>query len=467
MQECIPINGELPKSESVQPDLGLAPVLIGTIILIACKLNGSLLVSALGFLALFGIAVTNPVAGLAMSITTGAIPDHFMLGGLEFLGSLSRMFVLVSGLSFFVRGRYSAAAGDPASDFFSPMLLPALFCCWSALTAFWAEDSMASVMVLQTLAINLFLFFLILVLDGGEKDRLTRMVVFSGVILVAYCLYQGRAHASPDVIYGDRMSLDDLTNPNKLGLGIVQLLPFCLLGLQSGDKWLSRLYYIIGVVFAFVIVLKTVSRTSLVAGMTIVAISFLPRFSAFGSTRKASLKASFTILPCILLSLGGVLIAEPTILEQIVIRITFDAVLQDSGGDRFILWQTMLSKVIPYNFLTGIGIGGLNEIRALKNLGALTVNASHNMYVSLLVQVGLIGASIFLIMLLRAILLALTRYRFDVMMRPYMLCIVASCILGFGESVFTTKILWAASAFCLSGTLKMDNCNEEIRSPVR
>ena len=101
----------------------------------------------------------------------------------------------------------------------------------------------------------------------------------------------------------------------------------------------------------------------------------------------------------------------------------------------------MLKNVIPKHFWLGIGLGGGNTVYAMS---AYTTRALgvHNLYITVLAQIGFIGSLFFYIFWLKCLTLAIKYMRQVRYLEVPFFMILAAFVNGIGEEVFSERFLW-------------------------
>src|SRR5699024_5371435 len=92
----------------------------------------------------------------------------------------------------------------------------------------------------------------------------------------------------------------------------------------------------------------------------------------------------------------------------------------------------------------GVGLGVDNTIVALSGYGLSNNVGIHNMYITLLIQTGIVGAVVFLIIIFSHTVKAIRYIRFTNTMFLPALMLMAALINGIGEEVYAERFIWMA-----------------------
>jgi O-antigen ligase len=189
-------------------------------------------------------------------------------------------------------------------------------------------------------------------------------------------------------------------NPNTLAAFILCCLPFSVRGLIESKNILLVFLYIITVVISLFSVLTTGSRTGLILFVPVFFISYI-YISLQRNTEGYS--ASLNYLK---IGMGGVLVTfiyylYPVDFDMQLIENTFERYNEKGTEEdiRFELWKCTIEKALPFH-PGGMGLGYeqfaqfvANECNFKESLGN-----PHNIFLEVLVNLGIIGGGVFMIM---------------------------------------------------------------------
>lgn len=271
------------------------------------------------------------------------------------------------------------------------LLLMVLFVTWSSATYFWSINQQASMVRISTYSQLLVAAFLISQFCSSRK-RLRWMIqayilgacVSSVDILINYYLQRGTAD--------ERYSATGL-NANDVGLIIALSLPFSYqLAVETPGirSWLYRLH----VVVAITAILLTASRSAMVASL--VALGIVPTTGLLRRSRRAFVATLVTgaIASC------AVWFVVPQASWQRLGTTTAE-MTEGTLDSRTTVWAAGL-KVFPLHPFLGVGSGAYEDsvtpIIGYPDSGQHFV--AHNTYLSILVECGLVGLLIVVLLVL-------------------------------------------------------------------
>ena len=274
----------------------------------------------------------------------------------------------------------------------SAALWPSLIVFWGLMSALWAINTEKAVFRVPVIALFLVLYLAAACVSVSEKEleQMGWLAMLGGCLAAAISLYQfyhGISYASSHpnlgmeyvhelsgrgtLVVGDRQ-----TNPNDLAATLI--LPLSLtLGFLSSARKSVRYFFIMGVgaVIAAAIY-KTGSRGGLL-GAAVVLLVFLWRSPA---NRR-------TMMP--LAVVGTILLVAPQTFFS-----RFSSALADRGSGRLDIWQVGLWAIGRYTFI-GAGLDCFPDVYNRYAYAAAHFEgynrASHNIYLGMTVELGVIG----------------------------------------------------------------------------
>jgi hypothetical protein len=426
----------------------VASLLLALCSIASANLSGFVALSAMGGMLLIGII--NPAAGLAAGVCLDAFPDHFINYSFAFIGSFSRLLIVCTLIGFFFRRgiRYNKVRLKQLS-------LPLFFFVLCIISVTYAPNFLATVISLLMMGLNLLLFFMVINLNQAGKEECFRHWLSFCLVVTFYVCFRtfffGVPFKDTVMLFGPtRLSLDIHTNPNQLGIGLGQLFPFLLyLVLKKKEPLLMKAASFVTIFFIIAVLFIIQSRNSIIC---------------------CSLTAGFGSL--LFLKMNGRLISGKTIVYLTFITAISAAIVATAGAKLFNLqwmdrfqtaeFQTRISilknswsNIVMENLIFGVGLGGHNEMAAMDDNainsqpGAI-VKPSHNLILSLWAQLGLLGLFTFVSLIVQSLLAGMLSFRYASNAYPFVMGLIASVLLGIGETLFFTKIFWFCMAFCLS-----------------
>jgi putative inorganic carbon (hco3(-)) transporter len=239
------------------------------------------------------------------------------------------------------------------------------------------------------------LFFLAFVtlVDSLKKLKTLLFVICLSVFLYSFFgLITGSFSGGRFFIYGG------ILDPNDIAYVLISMFPLCLIFIYFDERWFKKLFSIITVLLAITLVLLTGSRGGFLALGTVFLVMFLTKISGLGKTQKFLI---FLILA------GFYFLLEDKInLERYlsIFEIEEDYNISSESG-RLQVWEYSIQLILN-NPITGVGVecfpmavGYLREALGLIPRWQFT----HNSFLQVAVEVGLIGFIIFTIIILRTL----------------------------------------------------------------
>ncbi len=301
--------------------------------------------------------------------------------------------VMLTAVSFGLRlltGREKIYKVTAPSFFIIGFLLVAAF---SSLTSFNASRSVQSYAIYLIFAISYFL----IVNNIKTKNQWYNLVVafaIAGLIVGLYGIYQNFFISVTDTSWIDEDMFEDIRirvfstfdNPNVLGQYLVLSVPVVFSLMWSEKRVGAKIFYAFTVAAMCACMIFTWSRAAWVGIM--LAIGF---FMVMKDRRWASvLVVMLLIMPFVL----------P---ESIISRITSLGNMNDSStAYRFSVWMSSLRIAKDY-WISGIGLGAGAFERVYQKYalnGAGFALHSHNFYIQLVVEMGILGIILFMFIII-------------------------------------------------------------------
>ncbi|PEY78907.1 O-antigen ligase family protein [Bacillus cereus] len=263
-----------------------------------------------------------------------------------------------------------------------------IFFLWSTMTCFWAINPMYSVDMLKTLFVNMVVFCLISSIIQSEKDviEILKLIAYTVSIIAIYMLFSmdlslvGEKQIGVDI-------LGEKWNGNAIGLMMAFATIISLMLIKNIKGKLKKTAFVAIIILTTTIALLTGSRKALF-------------FIVFGSImfillmNKRRKFSSFFIIALILFVFYYLIMNVPTLYNVLGWRLEgLDALLTgkgevDSSSQLRVSYIEYGLSYFKENPIFGYGI---NNFRAILGYEIGRVTYSHNNYVELLVNVGLIG----------------------------------------------------------------------------
>lgn len=234
-------------------------------------------------------------------------------------------------------------------------------------------------------------------------------------------------------------TVSESLNPNQLAIAMAVLavieLFFCIKT--------RKLHHICTFVILFIILVLLKSRTSFFSTMFVCGLYFI-------SECKISRRLKTIILiTAILLSTTIIAIdifhnRESSVSSEAGKEMNMSSIIQSGGNGRFLTWAVAFTEIIPYNLISGIGVGVANY----EAWGY--VRDADNLYVDLVAEIGVPGFILFFLFYSSLIIeikkkVALFHSKnkvFEFIMMLMLLC-------GIGETLFDSSMLWVIIILCI------------------
>jgi O-antigen ligase len=325
--------------------------------------SGTLLTSiALGALWLF--AFTIP------------LENAFILPGVGTMGRLV-------GLVTFVVGVLAVLDSGKLRSLSATHLLMAAFVAWASITYFWSAAPETTIEVLQSYIQLLAVVWLIweLAPQPQQQARLMQAYLLGTVVFAVTTILQ-----NPDGSAFQRQVAFNI-NPNDAGLRLALSVPIALyLAATERNGWLAWLYRL-QIVVAGCGLFFTASRGALLAlGVALLMIPLTFRMW----TRRQRMTMGVAIA---FAAIAAITIVPSTAWQRMATAGT--EIQSGTMNDRTVIWRTGLEVFADHPFV-GVGAGGFGA--GLQRKMSFSW-AAHNTFLSVLVELGVIGFAIFLFLL--------------------------------------------------------------------
>lgn len=316
---------------------------------------------------------------------------------------------IISLAGYLVVGNKRVKVENEIFKYFLPFALFALF------TTLWAKDHFISLQ--KSVSYGLLLFSLpAIFLMAWKRNRaiVSDLIFFVSILLgIGLALYL----ISPNTVLLVERYRGLLGNPNGLGILLTASGPLFFLSMRSkAECRMNRTSQIIFLLVFVMSLLLSGSRTSLFAVMI---------FLAFYAMRNLPHALTFTLFLVISISYDAILSSLPQISIFFGLQEYLRVDTLDEGSGRFVAWNFAFDKIESVFFLGG-GYGYTELIFKkffweLSNLGHQ--GNAHNSYLTLWLDTGLIGLSLFVVGMVRTSLSALNNSRYAL---PIIYCMLFS-----------------------------------------
>lgn len=293
--------------------------------------------------------------------------------------------IMITGvilIGYFIQNKDSILIYIPGINLFL-----SLFLIWCAFSIIWTIHPVRSIIELLQLFSFVMVFGLIKSINEDELHRVARIVLITGTGISLFGILEY-------IFVAGRRIQSTFTNPNPLGIYLAMLL-LVVLGLSIHKRMKSL--FIIGSIIGVAFIL-TGSRASYLAFV------FSLPFIYIGRSKKqlsSDILYSFICIAFSLLLAAGITYITSLIQENLFARslfdsmTRFDSLVPTSITGRLEFWKVAI-RLIKYHPFQGFGLGSYFASYYLEYGGNQWYSRFvHNHYLQILVEVGIIGFSIF------------------------------------------------------------------------
>jgi len=399
--------------------------------------SGSRILALIGTVLAGVVTLINPNMGLPLYIITAFSGTFFQAAeGI----SASRLIGLTLILAYGIRLKRYVRKTDLIA-----LAMIGLMLVWSTFSLTYSLDFSGSVDGLSVLGLNLAVAAAtVLGRHADDKDAMKLIACSMASMLIFIFLFlvwkDKIMIGSTGISIGlERLTLSSQVNPNEFGRSVAQFSIFLFAYLLTGET--SRLEKIIlGATYILGLILVTGSGSrsgtlSLIACTVLVVLLGARRLRLSRKVVQSTFLLAVSLLTILL-----VIFAQSTLVNRFSLRYVIDT----QGARRFTLWRLYAREVIPYYFLFGTGIGGATEVVALGDVASIYQMPSHNMILSLIIELGIVGLFIFGGSFAITALHGYCVSRAQPIALPISAVFVLSLVMGIGEPMFFSKIFWVA-----------------------
>lgn len=310
-----------------------------------------------------------------------------------FIGSFYRTLTVVLVAIFLILTRGKIVIPKDNQKVFDAWIIYSIYCIF---TMFWSRNTNAAI----SSSMSTGLILLIVIIFATENLSYKNKVIIDycwiivGIICAFIFIFGERGEVGE---YGSRetlMILGTATDPNEFAAIFIITTSLSIYYIVNEKKKILRVVLLITVVMEIYAVLLSGSRGALMSVIFAILIAVLKNL-------RISLRGFVSLIMVFLI--GGYLIIKyviPMIPEDVLMRLTFEALLEDGGSGRSDLWIKAIDEVWNgsiFSMLFGYGQGGMVvSARFINNTSTM-----HNQLLQQLVNYGIIGLGLYLNLIFR------------------------------------------------------------------
>lgn len=401
------------------------------------------LIVGLGVLALL---LTNLTAGLMVFTVVAFLESLPSVSGAPSIAKIVGLFLVLGWAGAVAFSRSDGSSLDFAARFPALVWVLALFLTWVLVSLLWAEDVGVARQTFFRYALNLVLFPIVFaaIREPRHVSWLYTVFIAGGLLGGFVGLQTVQSSDIPD----ERLSGAGL-NPNELGalLAVAAVLATCLAVSRSSSAG-ARLIALAAALLSTLLVIMTESRGAML-GLT--AAVLVTPFAAGRGRRAAAVAVA---LAAALSVAVWVTTAAPAQTRERLTQPT------SSGSGRVDLWTVGL-RMVKDEPITGVGAGNfpVSSVHYLLQPGAIARDefivdhpkVTHNIYLQVLAELGVIGLALFLALIgtcLACVLRAARTFRrqgaatMELLSRGLFIALVALLVADFFSSALYSKQLY-------------------------
>ena len=401
------------------------------------------LIVGLGVLALL---LTNVTAGLMVFTVVAFLESLPSVSGAPSIAKIVGLFLVLGWAGTVAFSRSEGASLDFAARFPALVWILALFLTWVLLSLLWAEDVAVARQTFFRYALNLVLFPIVFtaIRETRHVSWLYAVFIAGGLVGGLVGLQTVQSSGIPD----ERLGGAGL-NPNELGalLAVAAVLATCLAANRASGAG-ARLIALAAALLSTLLVIMTESRGAML-GLT--AAVLVTPFAAGRGRRAAAVAVA---LAAALSVIVWVTTAAPAQTRERLTQPT------SSGSGRVDLWTVGL-RMAEDKPITGVGAGNfpISSVHYLLQPGAIARDefivdhpkVTHNIYLQVLSELGVIGLGLFLALIatcLGCVLRAARTFRrqgaatMELLSRGLFIALAALLVADFFSSALYSKQLY-------------------------
>jgi O-antigen ligase len=399
-------------------------VFLTVLVLINAEFNHIFISLIILVISLFGIK--RPEAVIPTFFLTSLSSDYFVaFPGIGF----TRIFSLILIAGFLLnRKRLS---------FRKEWLIRLVFIFSSTLVTFLFSNH-REVNSLLSMGLNMlvFIIFANYKFSTDEVIKIFKSILISVIIMTTFFGFQ--FVLNPDFLQNGRLTISEGVNENRFAMMLAQLSAYTLAFTVIAKKRLSKITVLLFSILSMYFILLSGSRSAFIGIVLAAIISFV----ILGIRNRKQRRAIYIFA---LLVICGYLGFEYLVSSNplLAYRFNLEQIISSGGTRRWPRVVTELKYVIPNNLFFGVGLNAINEYIATSKYMS-DPGSSHNIIVSMLAQVGIVGFVAYMSFYYKVIMKLIKAIRFNIInIIPFML-ILTAIFNGIGEVMYSERLFWNA-----------------------
>jgi O-antigen ligase/Mrp family chromosome partitioning ATPase len=311
---------------------------------------------------------------------------------------------VVSALAIFVLfARLAASDWKPPALMPRAWALPAAFFTWAFISAFWSKEMGSWIQGLLELVLG-FIYALIIMLFLENEEHLARSFkawVWTGVpiAIISYILFNKIEEVQQD-IGGENRIVGFTGNANAYAMLLAVAVPIAMIFVRRAKNRWERFLYL-GVIFGFMVALVTTGSRAGLISMGVVVIYIFVTFPGLNRTQRVRSSIAGFAFVGVGVFLAGIMNPD---------RYSLLGFFGDAGAGRLDLWNAATNsfnlrpiqgfsigafRTQMLDILTKTPGGTLDITKPISNRDAGELEV-HNMYLTILLDLGIIGFVIYM-----------------------------------------------------------------------
>jgi O-antigen ligase len=243
---------------------------------------------------------------------------------------------------------------------------------------------------------------------------------------------------NPDFLQNGRLTISESVNENRFAMIFAQLSAYTLAFTVIVKKRLSKITVVFFSILSMYFILLSGSRSAFI-GIVFAAIISFVILGIRNKKQRRAVYIFFLLVICGYLGFEYIVSSNPLL----AYRFNLEQIISSGGTRRWPRVVTELKYVIPNNLFFGVGLSAINEYIATSKYMS-DPGSSHNIIVSMLAQVGIIGFIAYMSFYYKVIMKLIKAIRFNnIYIIPFML-ILTAIFNGIGEVMYSERLFWNA-----------------------